>query len=172
MYDFIDAPKNQIGFIAQEIKTIDLLKSSIHEGTGFIPNIYRNVSCLEGWFISDVLLKKGDLIRYKRNGKTNTTSIINVSNNTYQIAEPITENIFLYGSEVDDFHSIEKDMIFTLSVSAIQQLDEIVAQQQKSIDQYKVSIDELKKTTEYQQKLIDTLLQKIDTILIPQHSIM
>ena len=179
MYDFIDAPKSQLGFIAQEIKTIDLLKPSIHEGPGFIPNIYRNVSCDQGRFELDVLLKKDDIVRYKKNGKTHTSRIINASNTTYQLEEPLSEEVFLYGTEVQDFHSLEKDMIFTLSVSAIQQLDEIVTQQQKSIDQYKVSIDQykvsiddLKSTLQSQQKTIDQLLQKINTVLVPQDRIM
>jgi hypothetical protein len=165
IYDFIDAPKKQIGFIAQEIKSIDLLKPSIHEGPGFIPNIYRMVTCDQGRFTLDIPLKEGVLIRYKRNGKQHTTRILNVFNTSYQLEEEVSGEIFLYGTEVSDFHSMEKDMIFTLSVSAIQQLDELVTQQQKSID-------ELKALWVGQQKQIDQLLQKIDTILSPENGIM
>ena len=165
MYDFIDSSKKQLGFIAQEIKTIEVLKPSINEGPGFIPNIYRTVTCDKGWFTLDFPLKKGDVIRYNINGKMNTTHILNASNPHYQLEEPLNDDIFLYGTKVQDFHSIEKDMIFTLSISAIQQLDEIVTQQQKSIDQLQVKVDS-------QQKTIDILLKKIDAILIPQHRIM
>ena len=167
MYDFIDSHKNQLGFIAQEIKTIDLLKSSIHESPGFIPNIYRTVHCYQGWFTIDIPLYQGDKIRYTSNGKMYHSIILNVSNQYYQLEDPITGEIFIYGTEVPDFHSIEKDMIFTLSVSAIQQLDEIVTRQQTTIDEYKVSLDELKRVTEKQQKTINILLEKIDATLVP-----
>ena len=159
-YDFIDSPKNQLGFIAQEIKDIDLLRHSIHEGPGFIPNIYRTVKCKDGWFTTETTLHPDDPIRYKINGKPYTTTIINASNSQYQMADPISGDVFLYGTEVPDFHSMEKDMIFTLSVAAIQQLDVIVSRQQ-------TSIDELKAIAEKQQKTIDLLLQKIDATLVP-----
>ena len=167
MYDFVDCPKNQLGFIAQEIKNIDLLKSSIHEGPGFIPNIYRTVLCEQGWFTVETPLKKGDAIRYKRNGKINTTHILNASSPNYQLVEPFTEELFLYGSEVPDFHSIEKDMIFTLAVSAIQQLDTVVTEQQDAIQKLIDKSEEQQKTLDAQQKTIDLLLQKIDAILVP-----
>lgn len=164
MYDFVDSPRNQLGFIAQEIKNIDLLKSSIHEGPGFIPNIYRTVLCEQGWFTVETPLKKGDAIRYKRNGKINTTHILNASSPNYQLVEPFTEELFLYGTEVPDFHSIEKDMIFTLAVSAIQQLDTVVTEQQ-------ATIQKLIHKSEEQQKTLDFLLQKIDAILVPQNPV-
>jgi uncharacterized coiled-coil protein SlyX len=178
MYDFIDSPKNQIGFIAQEIKNIELLKPSIHEGPGFIPNIYRTVSFKKGWFTVEIPLKKGDAIQYKRNGKINTTHILNASSPNYQIIEPLTEELFLYGTEVPDFHSIEKDMIFTLAVSAIQHLDTVVSEQQKTIDEQQSMIqklmdksDEQQKTLDAQQKTLDMLLQKINAILVPQNPV-
>jgi hypothetical protein len=159
-YDFIDSPKNQLGFIAQEIKSIDLLRPSIHEGPGFIPNIYHTVTCKDGMFTTDTTLHQGDHIRYKINGKPYTTSIVNASSPQYKMADPISGDVFLYGTEVPDFHSMEKDMIFTLSVAAIQQLDEIVSRQQ-------TSIDKLKSLAEKQQKTIDFLLKKIDATLVP-----
>jgi hypothetical protein len=159
-YDFIDSPKNQLGFIAQEIKDIDLLRSSIHEGPGFIPNIYRTVTCKDGVFTTETTLHPGDHLRYKINGKPYTTTIVNASNSQYQMADPISGDVFLYGTEVPDFHSMEKDMIFTLSVAAIQQLDDMVSRQQ-------TSIDELKTLAAKQQKTIDLLLQKIDATLVP-----
>jgi uncharacterized coiled-coil protein SlyX len=171
MYDFVDSPKNQLGFIAQEIKNIDLLRSSIHEGPGFIPNIYRTVLCEQGWFTVETPLKKGDAIRYKRNGKINTTHILNASSPNYQLVEPFTEELFLYGTEVSDFHSIEKDMIFTLAVSAIQQLDMVVTEQQITIQKLMNQSEEQQKTLDAQQKTLDLLLQKIDAILVPQNPV-
>jgi hypothetical protein len=64
----------------------------------------------------------------------------------YQVHEQLTGEFFMYGTEVNDVHSIQKDMVFTLAVSAIQRLDEIVTQQQKTIDE---------------------LLKKINAVLIP-----
>jgi hypothetical protein len=145
-YDFIDASPNQLGFIAQEVKQIPLLKSSVHEGTAFIPNIYRSVLCDKGWFALDMHLSMTDKIRYKKDDTYHITTLMDSKDSMYKIKEPITGELFLYGTEVHDFHSIQKDMVFTIAVSAIQRLDEIVTQQ---------------------QKIIDHLLKRIDAIFIP-----
>jgi hypothetical protein len=153
-FDFIGACPNQIGFIAQDIKQIPFLRSSVQdEGTGFIPNIYRIVTCENGWFASDVLLTVNDKIRYKKEGTYRVTTIVSSKDSIYQLSDSITGDFFIYGTEVHDFHSIQKDMVFTLAVSAIQRLDEIVNQQQITIEQ--------------QQKTIELLLKKIDAIFIP-----
>jgi hypothetical protein len=146
-YDMIDAYPNQLGFIAQEIKQIPLLKSSVHdEGTAFIPNIYRTLHCDQGWFSIDQSLNLTDKLRYKKDGAYHVTTLIASKDSMYQMEDSITGDLFIYGTEVSDFHSIQKDMVFTVAVSAIQRLDEIVTQQQKTIDD---------------------LLKKIDTILFP-----
>ena len=140
-YDFIDSNSDQIGFIAQEIKEIPLLKPAIHDtGTEFIPNIYKDVLCENGWFSSDVLLNISDRIRYKKDEKYLISTIQSSENGRYRLDDEYTGTIFVYGKEVHDFHSIQKDMIFTIAVSAIQRLDNIVTKQQQTIDELKKEI--------------------------------
>ena len=58
---------NQLGFIAQDVKEIDILTPAVHvDGIGFIPNIERTVTCEQGWFSIDYPLKVSDKIQYKK----------------------------------------------------------------------------------------------------------
>ena len=45
-----------------------------------------------------------------------------------------TEKIFIYGKEMNDFHSLKKDYIFTLNVCATQELYKIIQKQETIIN--------------------------------------
>ena len=69
-------------------------------------------------------------------------------------------NIFAYGQEVDDFHSIEPNMIFTITTTAVKELDkelqelkEMYKRQETRIQKQEEEINELK-------KLVDAILKK------------
>ena len=49
--------------------------------------------------------------------------------------------IFLYGKEVNDFHTISKEYIFTLNVCATQELYRIIQQQSSIINDLKNRIE-------------------------------
>ena len=44
------------------------------------------------------------------------------------------DECFIYGKEVDDFHTISKEYIFTLNVCATQELYKLIQQQQTIIN--------------------------------------
>ena len=46
----------------------------------------------------------------------------------------ITDECFVYGTEVDDFVALKKDVIFTLNVCATQELYRIIERQGKEIE--------------------------------------
>ena len=144
---FKDSPLDQLGFIAQEIKEIKLLAPAVNSSKGFIPNLGCTVTCQEGRFTTHVPLKVSDRIKYRQDDQVHIATVLSVENGVYQMDTPVTGEVYLYGTEIDDLHSIQKDMIYTLAVSALQRLDEIVSQQQKTIDQ--------------QQEMIDLLLKRI-----------
>ena len=56
---------------------------------------------------------------------------------------PDTSNCYVYGTEVDDFHRLKKDRIFSLNVSATQELYKIIQQQQQTIESLTQRIEHL-----------------------------
>ena len=82
--------------------------------------------------------------------------VIGNDDNTFTFDEK-WNYVFCYGTEVDDFHSLDKDKIFTLHHSGIQELD-----RQQIAD--KKRITNLETANQQQQTKIDTLETEISTL--------
>jgi hypothetical protein len=80
--------------------------------------------------------------------------VIRIDGNVIITTTPITQDrIFVYGTPITDFKTINYQDIGILTLKSVQELDETVQQQQKQIDQQQKQIDELK-------ELVNTLLKK------------
>ena len=66
-------------------------------------------------------------------------------------------NVFCYGREVDDFHTLDKQKLFVLNFSATQELDRIIQSQQTTIQTHETTI-------QTQQQEINSLKQEIQAI--------
>ena len=65
--------------------------------------------------------------------------------------------IFIYGQEINDFHNLEKNAIFTVATAALQEVDR---QQQADT----VRIAELEATVARQQSLINDILERLKKV--------
>ena len=159
IYNYIDVIKkgtsNVYGFIAQQIK--EVIPEAVKIGTNIIPNIYQIADCS-----SNVITLNSNLDLYDITSNT-TVKIIDqnnkedkyivqdiLSSNTFSINSNIdSSNVFVYGTEVDDFHTLDKNYIFTLNVCATQEL--------------KRQNDVLKSRVDYLENQLSTLMEHIDT---------
>jgi hypothetical protein len=138
--DIVEKGSNVVyGFIAQQIK--EVIPEAVNIQKSVIPNIYSAYECS-----SNIINITSNIEKLKIN---DTISIIqeNIERKNYTITEIIPEsnqikinenlegsNCFVYGTEVDDFHALNKDYIFTLNVCATQELYRIIQQQQQQIN--------------------------------------
>ena len=141
LYNYIDTFNNgtdfYYGFIAQEVA--EIMPASIKKIKNKIPNIYCNASIIyneNGSIITlesdsiktsqfDISYNPFTVILYddSNNEITGTINRI-IDDRSFQIKECIQfTKIFVYGQEVDDFLTIEKDSIFTITTAALQQID-------------------------------------------------
>ena len=162
-YEYIDKISKRsekvIGFIAQEVN--EVLPMAVNTGTDYIPNEY---CVLEGVSWEEIANTNGN-VTYKMSSDLTDVSGVNykfyVSNDLSdnEIEKQIIgnsddtftfdvsyQNVFCFGKEVDDFHIIDKNQIFALHHSAIQEIDK-----QQTAD--KLEISQLK------QQLADVLLR-------------
>ena len=133
-YDYTDyrthGSKNNIGFIAQEVQKV--LPDAITSQKEYIPNIYtlsttvstdNNETTITLDKVYDV--KVGDKLKViVPDVGEKFVDIINVKNNkiiTTSLEEE-TDKVFVYGKQVNDFLAVEYDDVFTVSISAIQEL--------------------------------------------------
>jgi len=144
IYEYIDTPRrgthSVYGFIAQEIKELMPKAVTVREGT--IPNIYQNATFDKEQMIitfenfdTGNLQQTKDIICMVDNDNEKHLSIKSVLNskqleieddNEYKALlkeAEITDEIFVWGQTVDDFHSIDKNYIFTVATAALQEVD-------------------------------------------------
>ena len=142
---FIKREGKTIGFIAQEVK--DILPMAVSEETRFIPDVMKMLSIdnenIIDW-IEDVDNSNNKIFKLKCDELVNVNNIeykfyvTDISNNM-SLEKRIVGNedntftfekkwnfIFCYGKKVDDFHTLDKQKLFTLNFSATQELDKKV----------------------------------------------
>jgi hypothetical protein len=145
------------GFIAQQVKTV--LDYSVSLSKNYIPNIYELVSVVDGNKLvfknkstSDISMNgietKIKLFTIKTSEIIVTISKI-IDDKTLLINEIIKEDdildgeIFVYGQEVDDFNNLDKSAIFTITASALQQVDKELQETKQTIREQNERIEKL-----------------------------
>ena len=72
-------------------------------------------------------------------------NITEINENVITIDKDInTSNVFVFGKEIEDFHTLKKDYIFTLNVCATQELYKLIQKQNEVIENLQLQINELK----------------------------
>ena len=158
-YKYIDGTSNiSYGFIAQQIK--EIIPEAIKIKSEIIPNIYQicNYSSNGIYFenINNIPLTSNlDIDIITSDGNRNVYKIQEYSNNYITLDKDLnSSNVFAYGTRVDDFHTLNKEYIFTLNVCATQELHKIIQQQQQTINEQNNRINQL-----------ESLIQQLDTRL-------
>jgi hypothetical protein len=182
-YKFKDNIKNEdkviYGFIAQEIKTI--VPESIHTTKREVPNIFELADVSDGNKIiltknSTSILKIDDEIMLYDSKNTEIkafitniiddyTFIIDKQLNSEQInSETINNKIFVYGQIVDDFLYLNKEYLFTITTSALQEIDQQLQSTKDIISNQKTEINDLKSDINYLKQTINDLILRNNLI--------
>jgi hypothetical protein len=182
-YEYIDkiqkGTKKVIGFIAQEVN--EVLPSAVTLVNRYIPDEYRrleNISWEE--IVSDIsgnntYKMSSDLsgvsgINYKfivanhMSDNPIEKEIIGNSDDTFTF-DVSYQYVFCFGKKVNDFHSIDKNQIFALHHSAIQEIDKLQLEEKDKVVALETKVTALEtKNTELEAK--NTALQaQIDNIM-------
>ncbi len=134
-YNYIDylssSSRRTIGFLAQQVK--EHLPEAVQQISDFIPNEMKKIHT--SW--NETKMTSNDLqdvsgIKYRFyvnndiSGNEKRVDLVGDENNCFTFKEK-WENVFCYGKEVDDFHTLDKQKLFALNFSATQELDRLVA---------------------------------------------
>jgi hypothetical protein len=138
------------GFIAQQIR--EVIPEAVKIEKSYIPNIYSvanynsNVITLPSQ-PTKVVIKVDDKIKcYDKDNKEILVEVIEVIDDlTFRIKdiEYSDTKIFIYGTFVDDFHTLDKTYIFTLNVCATQELHRRIEAQNVVIQSHEDRIKDL-----------------------------
>ena len=138
------------GFIAQQIR--EVIPEAVSIQTSYIPNIMV-IADFADYVITlpsqpeKVIIKVDDKIScYDKDNKLIDVVVEEVIDElTFRIKEiPYTDNkIFVYGTEIYDFNTLNKDYIFTLNVCATQELHRRMETQDKRIKELETKLEKL-----------------------------
>jgi len=155
-YKYIDKVMNSnskvYGFIAQQIREV------LPEATGIEKSYIPNIMLLADYDTkiitlpsqpTKVIIKKNDKIKcYDKDNKEVYVQVDEVIDElTFRIKEKEQEytdtKIFVYGTEIDDFHTLDKNYIYTLNVCATQELHRRIEAQEVRIKELEAKIAQI-----------------------------
>ena len=118
-----------IGFIAQEVK--EVVPQAVSVADGDIPNIYEtaNVSAntitFTNFHTSNLDATSNTLVVYEEGTTRKDLTIVEVvDEHTIRVDTDIAgEDVFVFGQVVQDFHHLNKDYLWTIATSALQEVD-------------------------------------------------
>jgi hypothetical protein len=118
------------GFIAQQVEQV--FPEAVSKGKDYIPNIYQpsTKATLQNETLRIDManphgLVKGDKVRFYVKEKMHELEVSNTEGSSFSIKNwknGEAQDVFVYGKEVNDFRTVDYDRIFTLNVSATQEL--------------------------------------------------
>jgi len=143
--DWINRGNNKIyGFIAQQIK--EVIPDAVKIKKEFIPNIFSsadyniigNIIILPNNSINieNIIHKNTKVKCYDMNDNiivVEVVKIINIYSFKIRNINYLYDKIFVYGTEVNDFHVLNKEYINTLNICAVQELHRKIQLQQNEI---------------------------------------
>lgn len=147
-YEYIENTYNKnFGFIAQEVEK--LIPEAIQLNNEYIPNIFK-VAKVNGNLltldidITDKIHVNDDIRLIDKNNRNSYKIIEVVNHNSFRINSKLdVKEIFVYGINVNDFHVLDTKNIYSLNVSAIQQLHKKIEILEEIINNQQIEIDNL-----------------------------
>ena len=118
------------GFIAQEVENV--LPYAVQTNTSYVPNVYDmatrggdNFLTFTNFDTSNLESNSFTIQVYDENENAYTLTLKKIiDSKTIQVEEKIIEDeLFVYGQRVENFKQLQKDAIFTIATSALQEVD-------------------------------------------------
>jgi len=177
MIDQVTTPGKIYGFIAQDVK--DVLPDAVSNSVGFLPNIYDTGSitltengcmitlsksstlCLTTDNIVNNILKVRIISETKNNIEVIVKEILDEHTFIVETSNDITftenETVFVYGQEVNDYKTVQKDVIYAVTTAAVQEID-------KQLQTTKTELEQAKETINTQQAMILAMYSEIESL--------
>ena len=143
-YEYVDKVRSGsstvIGFIAQEVK--EVVPQAVSVADGEIPNIYEtaevsaNTLTFTNFHTSNLDATSNTLVVYEEGDKRKELTIVEVvDEHTIRVDTEVSgEDVFVFGQVVQDFHHLNKDYLWTIATSALQEVDRQLQQEKARND--------------------------------------
>jgi hypothetical protein len=173
----------KMGFIAQEV--MKTFPQAVQSSPGFVPDVYQMSEHVSYNVTNHQLqvttprahgLKAGDKIKLMTEGSAKVVGLVSevTSDRTFTVSDWTgagVKSVFVFGKEVPDFHTVDYDRIYTLNVSATQELAaQLKAAQDRMKEleaenaQLKTGSAEQQQLNKQQQEMMKSMKAQIDAI--------
>ncbi|MCJ8289765.1 MAG: tail fiber domain-containing protein [Crocinitomicaceae bacterium] len=107
--------------IAQQVKTVfpQAVSTDLKD---FIPNIYTKSEIKDGWIALTTDVKIDDRIKLVFSDEVKEVKVLEKLDDMFKVETDKEGEVFVYGKEVSDFHTVDYDAISMLNVSATQEI--------------------------------------------------
>jgi hypothetical protein len=132
--------------IAQQVE--EVFPEAVSNTTDVVPDIYQKAPINSGWVELATDLKVGDRVRLiTQNGHRAVHEVLEVKQDKFRtdFAEDAGQ-VFVYGREVKDFRVVDYEAIAMLNVSATQELNRLITQQDGEIQALNARLAALEQT--------------------------
>jgi hypothetical protein len=153
-YKHIDAMnygiKSKKGFIAQQVEGV--FPEAVQKKSDFVPDIFsapEKVATANNKVIITMAkphqLANGNEVRIYTSTGVKETTVTFVSANSFSVEGSLQDytEVFVFGKKVDDFRIVDYDRLFTLNVSATQELARKVEKLERENEKMKNAYDDL-----------------------------
>ena len=143
-YSYVDKRKyngTTVGFIAQEVAQV--MPEAVKMEKGFVPNILKRVTCTYSRNITLQMtcaeLSSGRVRLFVTD--ENGENLLDVEvNEGVMVVEKVYTQVYAFGYEVEDFHTLEKSKLFALNFAATKEIDKEVQLLREEINVIKQSL--------------------------------
>ncbi len=166
-YQYKDKPKTQYGFIAQEID--EIFPAAVDKIADFVYNIYSKCPVS-----GDRITLDTSLLEYDANGElfpklkladSEVKILKMIDPYTIQIDKTLDESeVFVFGQQVDNFHTLHKDTLWTVAAAALQEVDKQLQDEVLKLQQEKQKTIALQQEVQTLQTKYETTVSKYDSL--------
>ena len=134
--------------IAQQLEAV--YPQAVSRLTEVVPDLYQKARVKDGWVTLATSLKNGERVRLIGEKKEGIHEVLEVTPEKFRTGYAAdSEQVFVYGREVNDFRSVDYDAISMLNVSATQEL----ARRLVKVEQRETHLSALEETAARVEKL-------------------
>jgi hypothetical protein len=127
--------------IAQQVEKV--YPQAVSTMTDVIPDIYKQAEMISGIIVLENNLKVGEKVKIIFANDEKIVEVKQATSKEFTIDSNLSDKVFVYGRQVNDFHTVDYEALSTLNISATQELLKRIEQLEQENTTLKASLNEV-----------------------------
>ena len=145
--------------IAQQVEAV-YPQSVSNDLVEVVPDIYEVASIKDEWILLNTDLQIGDRVKLISTEGAGIHEVLEIDNERFKVSnQPQESEVFIYGREVEDFHTVDYEAISMLNVSATQAMFRQLQELKMEVKKVTKLEEEVKKVKQLEQLVLNSQLE-------------